>query len=285
MNTTILSHNFTGKSLVMVGKTDGKTKTYIVQQNHPHWNTVVELYTQKKYDEVFPLLDLGQAIGAKFKGFSVRAGKVYYGDAEAHGYLIDRILFFLREMPGQAERLIKFANNLYSNPDARVRDELYKFLEHKHMPITDDGCFLAYKGVQQDYYSITKGNIEVIRGKVQNGKIFNGVGEDILVKRSDVCANSYEGCARGIHAGSWDYANSFRNTGRLMVVKLNPKDVVSVPSDCNFQKLRTCAYIVVGEENEKLDEKYDGDFDKTGKSMSFRDKLGRFAKALRDRFN
>ena len=30
-----------------------------------------------------------------------------------------------------------------------------------------------------------------------------------------------------------------------MVCKVNPKDVVSVPTDCKFQKLRTCRYEVV----------------------------------------
>jgi hypothetical protein len=33
----------------------------------------------------------------------------------------------------------------------------------------------------------------------------------------------------------------------MVVVKINPKDVVSVPSDYNCQKLRCCAYTVVSE--------------------------------------
>ena len=32
-----------------------------------------------------------------------------------------------------------------------------------------------------------------------------------------------------------------------MIVKIDPADVVSVPSDCNYEKLRTCRYEVVGE--------------------------------------
>lgn len=63
-----------------------------------------------------------------------------------------------------------------------------------------------------------------------------------------------------------------------MVVKIDPKDVVSVPSDCSFQKLRACRYIVVAENEYKLSEIADSNFDKTGKSNVFRDALGRFAK-------
>ena len=33
----------------------------------------------------------------------------------------------------------------------------------------------------------------------------------------------------------------------MMLVEINPADVVSIPTDCQFQKLRTCKYKVVGE--------------------------------------
>jgi len=32
-----------------------------------------------------------------------------------------------------------------------------------------------------------------------------------------------------------------------MMVEIDPADVVSVPQDCNHQKLRTCRYVVVEE--------------------------------------
>jgi hypothetical protein len=46
-----------------------------------------------------------------------------------------------------------------------------------------------------------------------------------------------------------------------MIVKINPKDVVSVPSDCNCEKLRTCRYEVVGEyQGELLKPLYKSEF-------------------------
>jgi hypothetical protein len=45
-----------------------------------------------------------------------------------------------------------------------------------------------------------------------------------------------------------DYAKNFMDRdGHLMLVEINPADVVSIPTDCQFQKLRTCKYKVVGE--------------------------------------
>ena len=64
-----------------------------------------------------PMLDMSEAIAAKFDGnFTVQGNDVLYKGQPVQGYLIDRILFFMRELPNQAKRLIKFAENLYANP-------------------------------------------------------------------------------------------------------------------------------------------------------------------------
>jgi hypothetical protein len=46
-----------------------------------------------------------------------------------------------------------------------------------------------------------------------------------------------------VHAGSLSYATGFGPTH--VIVKIDPADVVSIPTDCSCQKLRTCAYEVV----------------------------------------
>jgi len=46
-----------------------------------------------------------------------------------------------------------------------------------------------------------------------------------------------------------------------MIVKINPRDVVSVPEECNCEKLRTARYEVVGE--------YQGELRKPLYSASF----------------
>jgi hypothetical protein len=277
MNIKILSHIYTGKSLAIVFTQDGRTQTKIVESSHPNWRQIYSLYKQGKYIDIIPLFDVSQAVNAKFKGsFVVRNGKVYYGNEVVHGYLFDRILFFMREgLPYL--RLVKFAENLYSNTSKTAITELYNFLEHKNMPITEDGCFLAYKGVDTNYYSKTAGSAKVLKGQVKNGRIFNGVGEVIEVDRESVNSDRSVGCSYGLHAGSWSYANDFRGNGPLMVVKINPRDVVSVPDDCSCQKLRTCRYEVIAEEGRKLSEIRDVNYDKVAKVR--RDSQGRFVGA------
>lgn len=287
MKIKILSHNYTGNTLVVVTSNGKEVRTKIVQDTDPNWRQVLCLYKQGNYDDMIPMLDLGQAIAVKFKGnFSVRGTEVLYRGNVVHGYLIDRILFYMRELPNQAERLVNFANNLYTNPNPKVIAELYKFLEHKGMSITDDGCFLAYKGVGGDYYSRTAGDLKILKGRVKNRRVYNGVGAEVVAQRADVCDDSSRGCEKGLHVGSWEYADDFKGDGHLMVVKVNPRDVVSVPDDCSYQKARTCRYVVIAEEGRKLNEIRDINYDKVAASRQKfnRDSLGRFSSFVRDAF-
>ena len=50
-----------------------------------------------------------------------------------------------------------------------------------------------------------------------------------------------------MHIGSFDYANDWSSGGKLLLVRFNPRDAVSVPSDCSCQKLRVCKYEVIKE--------------------------------------
>lgn len=146
--------------------------------------------------------------------------------------------------------LFNFIDNLLANPDKNSREQLYKFLVHKNMPITDNGTFIAYKGVREDYYSIT-GNTStiVLEGKVDpNGHILNELGKTIRVRHEDVENDPDVSCSQGLHVGSYEYAKNFKSRdGRLLAVEVNPKDVVSVPTDCACQKCRVSSYKVLNE--------------------------------------
>ena len=152
---------------------------------------------------------------------------------------------------------LKFVDRLIANPSKRCLDNLYEFLDHKGMPITQTGTCLGYKGVNDDYFSHS-GNAStiVLQGKVNDEhRIYNGVGETIEVARLSVDDDPDHGCSEGLHIGSFDYADSFAGEeGRLMLVEFDPKDAVSVPSDCEFQKLRVTKYEVINEitDNRKI---------------------------------
>lgn len=151
----------------------------------------------------------------------------------------------------------KFWDNLQLNPSANSVRELYDFLAYKELPITEDGCFLAYKGLTRNGWSISANKeTKVLKGKVDDkGRIFNGLNEEIEVRRWDVDDNRQHGCSYGLHVGSLDYAQGFAQ-GQVVVVKINPKDVVSVPEDCACQKCRVCAYKVIDVFRKRLNVQY-----------------------------
>ena len=142
----------------------------------------------------------------------------------------------------------RFWKNLRENPSQTSVNELYDFLAYKELPLTEDGCFLAYKGLLDNFWSISGNkNTKVLKGQVDSqGRIYNGIGEEIEVLRRDVDDNRAHHCSNGLHVGSHDYATGF-SQGKMVVVKVNPKNVVSVPSDYNCQKCRVSAYTVVSE--------------------------------------
>jgi hypothetical protein len=146
------------------------------------------------------------------------------------------------------ESLIKFLERLMANPSRRAINELYAFLSHKNLPITDAGTFLAYKSVRSDYTDHYSGNFN------------NSIGNTLEMTRNNVCDDHNQGCSVGFHAGSLQYASTFGGgESILLIVEIDPADVVSVPSDCNCQKLRTCKYTVVAKYDGPLPEHYTKD--------------------------
>ena len=224
---------FTGDSLTVV--VEGKTET--MNSSHPNWYRAVQALREEKYEDLAGMFDVATGIEDFTEGnIRVTDGKLHYQEQEIHNHVVDRIFDFMqRGIPHKP--LVKFLDNLMQNPSKRAVDELYRFLEHKSMPLTHDGNFVAYK-------SVTKGF------KDHYSKTFNNtVGQELSMIRNTVCDDANVGCSEGFHAGSYEYAKSFGSNedSVVMRVEINPKDVVSVPNDSDHQKLRTCRYKVVEE--------------------------------------
>jgi hypothetical protein len=233
-----------------------------VSNGQPQWEPVLEAIRNNDEKQLHAVLSVANTIMSFTEGnVTVKDNQVFYRNVPLDNYVVEKVLDFAKnKLPLQP--ILRFINNLMKNPSRRAVQELYKFLEHKNMPITPDGNFLAYKGVQSDYYSKTAGTIIVIKGKVRDGKIYNGIGEEIEVERNGVCDDKNLGCSSGLHAGSVQYATDFGRGGRVVIVEINPADVVSVPDDCSCQKLRACRYKVVGEYEVPLDHNYNNSYSK-----------------------
>jgi len=176
---------------------------------------------------------------------------ISYNGVLIEGTLGDTLKALTQRNFKDLDRFKNFVNRLLKNPSSSSIKELYDFMSYKQLPISEDGYLIAYKGVRHNFYS-SHGNIRTIvkQGSVDgSGRILNNLGDVIEVDRNQVDDNRDIGCSFGLHVGSMDYASSFG--AKTLLVKVDPADVVSVPTDCNYQKMRVCKYEVVSEiENE-----------------------------------
>jgi hypothetical protein len=172
------------------------------------------------------------------KGVKIVDGVFYYDNLPMKDAYTDKILEFCSQRK-PVEFLILFFENLMQNTSRHSINQLPLFLENKNMPLTDDGCFYAWKAVNgdwRDYFSNT----------VDNSVGAKYGGPPRLLRR-DVDDDYSKDCSHGYHIGSVEYVSGFhRHGGHIILVKVNPKDVISVPEgECT--KMR-CSYYEVIEE-------------------------------------
>lgn len=176
-------------------------------------------------------------------------GSVYYYGTQLHGKVVDKLLELLESGMKVGSPFVKFVKNLLDNPSNSSVEELYDFLSYKSLPIDDEGYVIAYKGVANDGWSMS-GNTQttVLQGEVnERGQIMNRVGDTIEVMRRCVDDDRRNQCSHGLHVGSFDYAKSWASGGKLLMVRFNPADAVSVPQDSACQKLRVSMYEIMEE--------------------------------------
>jgi hypothetical protein len=227
-------------------------QSYQVLPDHINYKLILERLPSATAEELLEVVDVQKAVATFSDGLvEIKNGQVLYEGEEVHGSISKRILEFMSKgLPFQP--LVNFLNNIMENPSMQSQKELYDFLEHEHLPITEDGHFLAYKAVRSDFKDKYRGVFD------------NSVGNVCTMQRAKVDDDRGRGCSNGLHAGALNYVagyGSLEAGDRIVIVKINPKDVVSVPSDSNCEKLRTCRYEVVGEyEGELLKPLYKANF-------------------------
>jgi hypothetical protein len=205
-----------------------------VSAAHPNHARIAELLQNGKTEGLAELLDVPAMVMQRFEDVSVDVyGQVFYKGNQVHGVICNKIMTFMKAGEDFGP-LARFLSNLMKNPSEDSRNELYDFLTNGNMPITEDGCFLAYKGVNPNY------------NDCHTGKIDNSPGaKPSRMKRDDVDPDRRKACSNGYHVGSFNYASGFGQ--RLMIVKVNPADAVSVPYDHSCEKLRVTYYEVLSE--------------------------------------
>lgn len=234
-------------------------RSYVVAPTHANYEKIKNKLSAPD-KELLALIDVPITIQRKFSnvgtGVTVENGEVMYNGQPLHNSFTSRILAMIKDN-FDVSSMLKFLSNMMQNPSYRSRQELYDFLaDYACLPITDDGCFLAYKSVNSEFLSKHENNLTLLQGKLVNNRIYNGVGEVIECPRGEVDDNGSNTCSQGLHVGGLAYSGPGGDYNsaddKVIIVKVNPADAVSVPTDHQARKLRVCKYEVVGEYQKPL---------------------------------
>lgn len=218
----------------------------------------VETITEELYALMSPVTKVQNIIKRSVSlsnSLSIEDGVLKFGDNVLEETLATHMLSLLDETnTPKNEKLwksyVRFLDNLFQNVNAEIRSQLFRWMDYENKAgnafgITEDGCFVGYKGckgtILEPMSSFT--GFAIVDGEDVHGHIPNKVGSVIQMPRSEVQFDPQVGCSQGLHVGTRNYAVSWAPI--LILVKVNPRDVVSVPFECDSQKMRVCEYTVL----------------------------------------
>lgn len=179
--------------------------------------------------------------------FVVRNNAVFYVDDNGVSQSVDirihTLITRLLRAGDEFEPVMKFWVKLQANPSDNSRNQLWDFICNQNIPITPEGDVVGYRAVRSTYMDIYSGTFDNTPGRI------------VEMDREDCLDDPNEPCAAGLHVGSLDYVNWYKNhSSKVIIVKFSPTDVVSVPRDNShvsgsdeegnpiYQKIRVCRF-------------------------------------------
>lgn len=212
-------------------------QTISINKRDSRYNNVLLAIKEGRLEDIPELASVKKTL--EIAGFQVVNGLVTVDGKALPDALNSSIVEFMEQGLPFAP-LLKFWDNLKLNPSFNSKEMLYSFLEHNGHPLTEDGHFIAYRGVTTNFKD------------KHTGKFDNSPGAICEMPREDVDDNPNNTCSSGLHVAAFKYASDF---GPVVVeVKVNPKDVVAVPVDYDGTKMRVCRFEVLAETEKMRDE-------------------------------
>ena len=227
-----IPYTLTNDSVTVI--VDGKVTT--VAPGAVNYNAIRDAILDGELDLIPSLLTQKAALGQYLAGtaFTQRLdGSIVYGnDADPIPDAFRKRIQATAEKGESPKGLLNFYSRLQGNPSSRSVAQLWPFLDHEGIPIEENGTFLAYKAVREDLKDVHSGTIDNTPGNV------------IRIPRNKISDDPNHACHFGLHVGAIGYAHSFGN--RILIVRVDPANVVCIPFDSSCQKMRVSEYEVVG---------------------------------------
>lgn len=238
-----------------------------VPTDHANYSKILDALNRKAYDEVLALSDVRSTV-RKFLStdpdFALVNDLVTFKGNPYSAAITDKVLSMI-DAGASAEPIFNFLRKVEQNPSATARAELLLFCVANGFLIDTDGNIVAYKSVQGSYLDIHSGRVfykpaslmtDAEKAKYALPQTAGNVTMQIVngelqvsMPRNAVDDNRDRTCSYGLHFASHEYASTWAGRGshHLLVLLVNPADVVSIPSDYNNQKGRASVVTPIAE--------------------------------------
>lgn len=217
--------------------------------SHINYNSLMSCITTRNMDNFNSLLYPTNTVKAKLsKSISeIKVGEytvtvtsdcVMVNGVKLQDSIVKRILDTINKGL-DCKNLVYFLINTMSLPSSLAND-IYTWCEHSKLPITDDGYILAWKRVNDNYRSF------------YDNKTEHKIGFPVSIPRRMCDDNRNNTCSTGLHFCSQTYLNTYHGgQGKILLLKIHPADIVSIPVEYKNEKGRACRYIVLAEVSDK----------------------------------
>lgn len=213
-----------------------------IPNGHQNFKKVLDAVKEERWEDAIKYINVGETIKEFVDGlFELKGGVVYFeGIRLEHAGMTSRILSMAADGDRDGvQRAARFINKVMENPSNKIVKRIFDFMKFADVEIADDGDLYAYKAVRGDYLDCHSRSIKNTPGSV------------VTMRRNRVNEDDEQTCSYGLHVCALSYLPNYSGSGissnRIVRVKLNPSDIVSIPVDYKDAKIRCCRYEVVND--------------------------------------
>lgn len=177
---------------------------------------------------------------------SMKGDAVYWEDISMLSMPKELVNAVIEAEENNDDLLIETYRNFWTlmslNPDEQCRLNLFWFLNRNGLVISRSGFFVAYRNVDKHKDWTT---YDEVYTDCHTHTFKIKIGEVVTMPREDCDDRQEVTCSRGLHLGArtWLKRNYYGTQG--LVCLCNPAEVVAVPHEDYYGKLRTCAYLPI----------------------------------------
>ncbi len=197
-----------------------------------------EIY-QSDLEKLYDLIDMKTGLKKWSDGrIEVTEKGVMVEGKPLNGKLADIMLKSLEDGGDGIKRFAKFHEKIEQAISYKVTHRLFDFVSNSGLGIDEDGDILGVKVVRSNFLDKHSGTMD------------NSPGKTVEVKRNEVNDDDNQTCSFGLHVAAPAYIGHFGSRGggdKVVLVKVDPRDFVSVPTDYSATKARVCKYKVLRE--------------------------------------